>query len=104
MVAERAIQNGEVDKVSAIAEILARFCNTRRAEALLLVGRAKLKKLSEPAYFLVNRILREPAYFLVGRIKWLLWFIFPTLAKNKKTLKQLQKEYGEYLHCIDKYM
>ena len=103
MLAERAIQNGEFDKVSEIAEILTRFCN-EKTEALLLVGRAKLKKLSEPAYFLVNRILREPAYFLVGQIKRLLWVIFPTRVKNYKTLKQLQKQYGEHLQYIDKYM
>jgi hypothetical protein len=108
MLAERGIQNGEFDKVSVIAEILTRFCN-KKAEALLLVGRAKLKKISEPAYFLVNRMLREPAYFLVGEIKRLLWFIFPTRGTNEKTLKQLplkrlQKQYGEHLHYIDKYM
>jgi glycosyltransferase involved in cell wall biosynthesis len=101
--AEQAIKNGEFDKVSEIAEILTRFCN-KKAEALLLVGRAKLKKLSEPAYFLINRILRKPAYFLVSRIKRLLWFIFPAREKNRKTLKQLQKQYGEHLHYIDKYM
>ncbi len=103
ILAERTIKNGEFDKVSEIAEILTRFCN-KETEALLLVGRAKLKKLSEPAYFLVNLIFREPAYFLVSRINQLLWSFFSAREKNKKTLKQLQKQYGEHLHYIDKYM
>jgi hypothetical protein len=108
MLAEQAIQNGEFDKVSEIAEILTRFGN-QKAEALLLVGRAKLKELSEPAFFLVNRTFRDPAYFLIGEIKRSLWSIFPTRETNKKTLKKqlslkrLQKQYGENLHYIDKY-
>jgi hypothetical protein len=104
MLAERAIQNGEFDEVSEIADILTRFCN-KKAEALLLVGRSKLKQLSEPASFLVSRIrLGELASFLVSWIKRLLWFIFPPPVENKKTLKQLRKQYGEHLHYIDKYM
>ena len=48
--AVRASLKGEFDNVSAIAEILTRFCN-KKAKALFLVGRLKLKESSEPAFF-----------------------------------------------------
>ena len=86
--AERASLKGEFDNVSAIAEILTRFCN-KKARALLLVGRLKLKESSEPAYFLVRWIVR------------LLRFIFPLNIINKIKLKQLQRKYGEYLGYLD---
>jgi glycosyltransferase involved in cell wall biosynthesis len=86
--AERASLKGEFDNVSAIAEILTRFCN-KKAKALLLVGRLKLKESSEPAFFLVS---------------WIeLWlrFIFPPNIRNKIKLRQLQRKYGEYLRYLD---
>ena len=86
--AVRASLKGEFDNVSAIAEILTRFCN-KKATALLLVGRLKLKELSEPAFFLVSWIER-----------WLR-FIFPLNIINKIKLKQLQRKYGEYLRYLD---
>jgi hypothetical protein len=86
--AERASLKGEFDNVSAIAEILTRFCN-KKATALLLVGRLKLKESSEPAFFLVSWIER-----------WLR-FIFPLNIINKIKLKQLQRKYGEYLRYLD---
>jgi glycosyltransferase involved in cell wall biosynthesis len=86
--AERASLKGEFDNVSAIAEILTRFCN-KKARALLLVGRLKLKESSEPAYFLVRWIVR------------LLRFIFPLNIINKIKLKQLQRKYGGYLRYLD---
>ncbi|MGZ4928655.1 MAG: glycosyltransferase family 2 protein [Halobacteriota archaeon] len=86
--AERASLRGEFDNVSAIAEILTRFCN-KKAKALLLVGRLKLKESSEPAFFLVSRIER------------LLRGIFPPHVKHKIMLKRLQKKYGECLHYLD---
>jgi glycosyltransferase involved in cell wall biosynthesis len=86
--AERASLKGEFDNVSAIAEILAHFCN-KKAWALLLVGRLKLKESSEPAFFLVCWIER-----------WLR-FIFPLNIINKIKLKQLQRKYGEYLRYLD---
>ena len=86
--AERASLKGEFDDVSAIAEILTRFCN-KKAKALLLVGRLKLKESSEPAFLLVSWIER-----------WLR-FIFPPKIINKIKLKQLQRKYGEYLRYLD---
>jgi hypothetical protein len=86
--AVRASLKGEFDNVSAIAEILTRFCN-KKATALLLVGRLKLKESSEPAFFLVCWIER-----------WLR-FIFPLNIINKIKLKQLQRKYGEYLRYLD---
>ena len=86
--AVRASLKGEFDNVSAIAEILTRFCN-KKAKALLLVGRLKLKESSEPAFFLVSWIER-----------WLR-FIFPLNIINKIKLKQLQRKYGEYLRYLD---
>jgi hypothetical protein len=86
--AERASLKGEFDDVSAIAEILTRICS-KKAKALLLVGRLKLKESSEPAFLLVSWIER-----------WL-WFIFPPNIINKIKLKQLQKKYGDYLRYLD---
>ena len=86
--AVRASLKEESNKVSAIAEILTRFCN-KKAKALLLVGRLKLKESSEPAFFLVCWIER-----------WLR-FIFPLNIINKIKLKQLQTKYGEYLRYLD---
>jgi hypothetical protein len=86
--AVRASLKGEFDNVSAIAEILTRFCN-KKANALLLVGRLKLKESSEPAFFLVSWIERR------------LRFIFPLNIINKIKLKQLQRKYGEYLRYLD---
>ena len=86
--AVRASLKGEFDNVSAIAEILTRFCN-KKAKALLLVGRLKLKEASEPAFFLVSWIER-----------WLR-FIFPLNIIHKIKLKQLQRKYGEYLRYLD---
>jgi glycosyltransferase involved in cell wall biosynthesis len=86
--AERASLKGEFDNVSAIAKILTRFCS-KKAKALLLVGRSKRKESSEPAFFLFSWIER-----------WL-WFIFPLNIINKIKLKQLQRKYGEYLRYLD---
>jgi len=86
--AERASLKGEFDNVSAIAEILTRFCN-KKAKALLLVGRLKLKESSEPAFFLVSWIER-----------WL-WLIFSLNIINTIKLKQHQRKYGEYLRYLD---
>jgi glycosyltransferase involved in cell wall biosynthesis len=86
--AERASLKGEFDNVSAIAEILTRFCN-KKARALLLVDRLKLRESSEPAYFLVRWIVR------------LLRFIFPLNIINKIKLEQLQRKYGGYLRYLD---
>jgi len=85
---ERATLNGECDNVSAIAEILTRFCN-KKARAFLLVGRLKLKESS------------GPAFFLVSWIEWWLRFIFPLNIINKIRLKQLQRKYGDYLRYLD---
>lgn len=82
--AERATARGEFDDASAIAEILTRFCN-KKARALVLIGRSKLKESSEPAFFLASWIER-----------WLR-FIFPLNIVNKIKLKQLQRKYEEYL-------
>jgi glycosyltransferase involved in cell wall biosynthesis len=86
--AERARLKGEFDNVSAIAEILARFCN-KKAKAILLVGRSKLKESSEPAFFLVSWIEQ-----------WLR-FIFPLNIMNNIKLRQLQRKYREYLRYLD---
>jgi glycosyltransferase involved in cell wall biosynthesis len=86
--AERASLKGESDNVAAIAEILTRLCN-RKAKAFLLVGRSKLRASSKPAFCLVSCIERR------------LRFVFPPNIVNKITLKQLQKEYGKYLRCLD---
>ncbi len=86
--AERASLKGEVDNVSAIAEILTRFCN-KKARALLLVGRLQLKES------------REPAFVLLRGIEWWLRFIFPLNIIHKIKLKQLQRKYGEYLPNLD---
>jgi hypothetical protein len=86
--AERASLKGEFDNVSAIAEILTRFCN-KKAWALLLVGRYKLKELSEPAFFLVSWIERG------------LRFIFPFNIINLIKLKQYQRKYRGYLRYLD---
>jgi glycosyltransferase involved in cell wall biosynthesis len=86
--AKRASPKGEFDNVSAIAEILMRFCN-KKAQALLLVGRLKLKELSEPAFILVSWLER-----------WLR-FIFPRNIMNKIKLKKLQRRYKEYLGYLD---
>ena len=86
--AERASLKGEYDNVSAIAEKLTRFCN-KKAWALLLVGRLKLKESSEPALFLVSWIER------------CLRFIFPHNIINLINLKKLQRKYGEYLRYLD---
>jgi hypothetical protein len=87
-VAVQASLKGEFDNVSVITEILKRFCN-KKATALLLVGRLKLKESSEPAFLLVSWIER-----------WLR-FIFPLNIINKIKLKQLQRRYGEYLCYLD---
>jgi glycosyltransferase involved in cell wall biosynthesis len=87
-IAVRASLKGEFDTVSAIAEILTRFCN-KKAKALILVGRLKLKEASEPAFFLVSWIAR------------CLRFIFPLNMINKIKLKQLQRKYGEYLRYLN---
>jgi glycosyltransferase involved in cell wall biosynthesis len=86
--AKRASMKGEFDNVSAIAEILTRFCN-KKANALLLVGRLKLKESSEPAFFLVSWMER-----------WV-WFIFPPNIINRIKLKKLQRKYREYLRYLD---
>ncbi|MGZ8892771.1 MAG: hypothetical protein ACXW1R_07565, partial [Halobacteriota archaeon] len=86
--AERASLEGEFDDVSAIAEILTRFCS-KKAKALLLIDRLKLKESSEPAFLLVSWIER-----------WLR-FIFPPNIINKIKLKQLQRKYGECLRYLD---
>ena len=86
--AERASLKGEFDDASAIAEILTRFCN-KKTRALWLGGRLKLKKSSEPAFFLVSWIER-----------WLR-FIFPLNIINKIKVTQLQRKYGEYLRYLD---
>jgi hypothetical protein len=86
--AERASLEGEFDDVSAIAEILTRFCS-KKAKAFLLIDRLKLKESSEPAFLLVSWIER-----------WLR-FIFPPNIINKIKLKQLQRKYGECLRYLD---
>src|SRR5674476_430504 len=86
--AERASLEGEFDNVSAIAEILTRFCS-KKAKALLLIDRLKLKESSEPAFLLVSWIER-----------WLRFIFTPNII-NKIKLKQLQRKYGEYLRYLD---
>ncbi|MGZ4902785.1 MAG: glycosyltransferase family 2 protein [Halobacteriota archaeon] len=86
--AVRASLRGEYDNVSALAEILARSCN-KKAKALLLVGRSKLKESSEPAFLLVSRIAR-----------WLR-LIFPPYTIHKIKLRQLQRKYRGYLRYLD---
>jgi glycosyltransferase involved in cell wall biosynthesis len=88
----RALSKREFDNVYVIGDILAHFCDAK-AESLVLVDLSRLRELSELAYLLVNQIRR--LYRLGTRPR--------TFLSNRKRSKELQKQYGKYLHYLDKY-
>lgn len=76
----------------AAAELMKRVCN-KNTEATVLLGLSIVRELSEPAYCLVS-LIRRLFIFCIS---------FNNVLANKKRSRQLQEQYGKYLHYLNDY-
>jgi glycosyltransferase involved in cell wall biosynthesis len=92
VIGERASVRGESDNVRAAAELIKRICKKKSA-ATVLLSLSKVRESSEPAYRLVN-LIRGLFIFCAS---------FNDVLANKKRSRQLQEQYGKYLHYLNDY-
>ena len=91
-IGERASVRGESDNVHAVAELIKRVCN-KNTKSTVLLGLSKVRELSKPAYCLVS-LIRRLLIFCTS---------FNNVLANKMKSRQLQEQYGKYLHYLNEY-